>query len=91
MVEKILLNEIEKNKTKAEEYLDVQITIQKRFFNSEHPDFRSMNMNLKEDGKGIRFKNRFNMWFKEVIPNKGETIFEPKDIEPAEAGNDQPW
>ena len=50
-----------------------------------------MNMNLKEDGKGIRFKNRFNMWFKEVIPNKGETIFEPKDIELAEAGNDQPW
>ena len=47
--------EIEKNKTKAEEYLDVQINIHKRFLNSEHPDFESLNKNLKEDGKGIRY------------------------------------
>ena len=73
MVERILLDEIEKNKTKAEEYLDININSHKRFINSEHPDF-SMNKELKEKESGIRFKNHFNLWFQEQIPNRGEEI-----------------
>jgi len=74
LVERILLQEIEKNKTKAEEYLDVQINIHKRFLNSEHPDFEALNKDLKEEGNGIRFKNHFNVWFQERIPNRGQEV-----------------
>lgn len=74
LVERILLQEIEKNKTKAEEYLDVQINIHKRFLNSEHPDFEGLNKSLKEEGNGIRFKNHFDVWFQERIPNRGKEI-----------------
>ena len=82
LVEKILLQEIENNKTKAEEYLDIQINSHKRFVNSEHPDF-SMNKELKKNG--IRFKNHFNLWFKEEIPNRGEEV----KMEPREDNEDE--
>lgn len=37
-----------------------------------------MNKELKENG--IRFKNHFNLWFKEEIPNRGvEVKREPRD------------
>jgi len=62
----IMLEEIDANKIKAEEYLDMQIDIHKRFINSEHVEFRKLNKVMKKDG--IRFKNNFNIWFRENIP-----------------------
>ena len=66
LVQTILLEEVEKNKSKAEEYLDVQIDIHKRFINSEHREFSKLNKNLRNNG--IRYKNHFDLWFKESVP-----------------------
>ena len=62
----IMLGELEESKVKAEEYLNIQIDIHKRFINSEHVEFRKLNKVMKKDG--IRFKNNFNLWFRENIP-----------------------
>ena len=59
------MNELETNKSKAEDYLDVIIDMHKRFVNSEHVEFKKMRK-LKK-GMGIRYKNNFNLWFKEEI------------------------
>ena len=68
----IMLGEIEANKVKAEEYLDMQIDIHKRFINSEHVEFKKFNKVMKKDG--IRFKNNFNLWFRENIPTADENL-----------------
>jgi len=65
-VQSILLKDMEHNKVKAEEYLDVQIDIHKRFINSEHEEFSKLNKQLRK--KGIRYGNNFDLWFKENIP-----------------------
>ena len=59
------MEELETNKLKAEDYLDVIIDMHKRFVNSEHVEFKKMRK-LKK-GMGIRFRNNFNLWFQEEI------------------------
>ena len=65
-----LLGEVEGNKGKAEEYLDVQVDIHKRFINAEHPEFGKFNQQLKKNG--IRYKNKNDIWFKENIGTSAE-------------------
>ena len=65
LVQGILLDEVEGNKSKAEEYLDVQVDIHKRFINSEHQEFGMLNQQLKKNG--IRYKNNKDSWFQEKI------------------------
>ena len=79
LVQDILLNEVEVNKSKAEEYLDVQVDIHKRFINSEHQEFGKLNQHLKKDG--IRYKNKNDIWFKETIPTSAENTDADGDIE----------
>ena len=67
LVMDLILAEIGKNKMKAEEYLDHQIDIHKKFVNSEHEEFKKSKL-LKKNG-GIRYKNNFNLWFQEGITN----------------------
>ena len=64
-VTNLFVDELERNKSKAEDYLDVIIDMHKRFVNSEHVEFKKMRK-LKK-GMGIRYKNNFNLWFKEEI------------------------
>ena len=66
------MEELETNKSKAEDYLDVIIDMHKRFINSEHVEFKKMRK-LKK-GKGIRYKNNFNLWFQEEIAS------DPNDV-----------
>lgn len=65
LAQDILLDEVDGNKSKAEEYLDVQVDIHKRFINSEHQEFGMLNQQLKENG--IRYKNNKDSWFQEKI------------------------
>ena len=83
IVTDIMLGEIDANKMKAEEYLDMQIDIHKRFINSEHVEFRKLNKVMKKDG--IRFKNNFDLWFREDIPTAAESRDED-DYEDAVSG-----
>ena len=62
------MEELEANKTRAEDYLGLVVDMHKRFVNSEHVEFKKMRK-LK-GGTGIRFKNYFNLWFKEEIPSE---------------------
>ena len=64
------MEQLEANKLRAEDYLDVVIDMHKRFVNSEHVEFKKMRK-LKR-GMGIRFKNNFNLWFKEEIPSENK-------------------
>ena len=68
VVMEIIQTEIGKNKLKAEEYMDVQVDLHKRFVNCEHVEFTKSTELLKKNG-GMRYKNNFNLWFKEGIPN----------------------
>jgi len=79
MVVDITINEIETNKLKAEEYLDMLIDIHKRFVNSEHVEFQKLNKIMKKDG--IRFKNNFNLWFRENIPTAEENDGKEVNVE----------
>ena len=65
LVMEIILEEIGKNKMKAEEYLDHHVDIHKNFVNTEHEEFKKSKL-LKKNG-GIRYKNNFNLWFQEGI------------------------
>ena len=81
----IMLGEIEANKVKAEEYLNMQIDIHKRFINSEHVEFKKLNKVMKKDG--IRFKNNFNLWFRENIPTADENLDDQdSDFEDTDSG-----
>eukprot|EP00092_Neocalanus_flemingeri_P026987 GFUD01029268.1.p1 GENE.GFUD01029268.1~~GFUD01029268.1.p1 ORF type:complete len:718 (-),score=188.67 GFUD01029268.1:332-2485(-) len=85
LVTDILLGEIDTNKLKAEEYLDMQVDIHKRFINSEHVEFKKLNKVMKTDG--IRFKNNFNLWFRENIPTADDNHEDPdNDLEDADSG-----
>ena len=64
LVNKIALDEIGENKVKAEEYLNVQIDIHRRFVNCDHSEF----VKMKEWKKKDKHKNHFDLWFKEKIP-----------------------
>ena len=66
----IFLGEIDQNKLKTEEEIDLQVDLHKRFVNTEHPEFIKSTMILKKNG--IRFRNNFNLWFEEGIPNDTE-------------------
>ena len=66
----IFLGEIDQNKMKTEEEIDLQVDLHKRFVNTEHPEFIKSTMILKKNG--IRFKNNFNLWFEEGISNDTE-------------------
>ena len=68
LVTKIALDEIGENKKKAEEYLNVQIDIHRRFVNCDHSEFDKM----KELKKKTKHKNHFDLWFKESIPTAKE-------------------
>ena len=68
----LFMEELETNKSKAEDYLDVIIDMHKRFINSEHVEFKKMRK-LKK-GMGIRYKNNFNLWFQEEIAS------DPNDV-----------
>ena len=68
IVSKIALEEIDVNKEKATEYVNVQIDIHKRFVNCEHVEFKKMTVGLKKS----RTKNLFDLWFKERIPSGKE-------------------
>ena len=75
------MEELETNKVKAEDYLDVIIDMHKRFVNSEHVEFKKMRK-LKK-GMGIRFKNNFNLWFQEEIasdPSDGNQGIKPNSM-----------
>ena len=72
-VTSIFMEELEANKVKAEDYLDMIIDMHKRFVNSEHVEFTKMRK-LKK-GSGIRFRNNFNLWFQEEIPCEGSQDF----------------
>ena len=75
------MEELETNKVKAEDYLDVIIDMHKRFVNSEHVEFKKMRK-LKK-GMGIRFKNNFNLWFQEEIasdPSDGNQGTKPNSM-----------
>ena len=65
LVTKIALDEVEENRKKAEEYLNVQIDIHRRFVNCDHSEF----VKMKEWKKKTKHKNHFDLWFKEQIPN----------------------
>ena len=64
------MEELNVNKSRAENYLDMIIDMHKRFVNSEHVEFRKMRK-LKK-GMGIRYKNNFNLWFQEEIPSENK-------------------
>ena len=64
------MEELNLNKSRAENYLDMIIDMHKRFVNSEHVEFRKMRK-LKK-GMGIRYKNNFNLWFQEEIPSENK-------------------
>ena len=68
LVTNIALEEIDVNKAKAEEYLNVQVDIHKRFVNCEHVEFVKMTQVLKKS----KHRNHFNLWFKESIPTAEE-------------------
>ena len=85
----IFLREIDQNKLKTEEAIDLQVDIHKRVVNTEHPEFIKSTMILKKNG--IRFKNNFNLWFEEEIPNdtkNEENIAEEANDQVAEAALD---
>jgi len=65
VVQDILLEDLEVNKTKAEEYLDMLVNIHKRFINSEHHKFAKVSKGMRSGDKGIRYKNLFGVWFKD--------------------------
>ena len=65
LVMEIIQTEIEKNKEKAEEFLDLQVNLQKRFVNSEHEEFRKSTKIFQKGG--VRHKNNVNHWFQEEI------------------------
>ena len=65
LVTKIALDEIGENRKKAEEYLNVQIDIHRRFVNCDHSEF----VKMKEWKKKTKHKNHFDLWFREQIPN----------------------
>ena len=70
LVTDIILWEIEENKEKAEEYLDLQVNLHKRFVNTEHKEFVKSTKVLKKNG--IRYKPAVDLWFQEEIPNDSE-------------------
>ena len=80
LVGDIILGEIEENKAKAEEYLDLQINLHKRFVNTEHKEFVKSTNVLK---KKIRFEPAVDLWFQEGISGDSEenVIEEKKEDE----------
>lgn len=68
LVEQIALKEIEINKNKAEEYLNIQIDIQRRVVNCDHSEFVKMKDLMKKN----KHKNHFDVWFQESIPTSRE-------------------
>ena len=77
LVNKIALEEIERNKVKAEEYLNVQIDIHSRFVNCDHSEFIKMKEWMKKD----KHKNHFDLWFKEKIPKARDNSRQSDDEE----------
>ena len=65
IVQNVAGNEINIQKEKAEEYLDIQIELHKRFINCEHVEFSKMNQFLRKSKKV--FQKKKNTWFKEKI------------------------
>ena len=86
IVSKIALDEIDVNKEKATEYVNVQIDIHKRFVNCEHVEFTKMTAGLKKS----QTKNLFDLWFKEKIPNAQEnsTTVDGDDSDSLDSFND---
>ena len=79
LVTDIILWEIEENKEKAEEYLDLQVNLHKRFVNTEHKEFVKSTKVLKKNG--IRYRPAVDLWFQEEIPNCSEdNIIEDKNV-----------
>ena len=70
LVTDIIFGEIDENKEKAEEYLDLQVNLHKRFVNTEHIEFVKSTKVLKKDG--IRYRPAVDLWFQEEIPNNSE-------------------
>ena len=77
LAQDILLEEVDGNKGKAEEYLDVQVDIHKRFINAEHQEFGKLNQQLKKNG--IRYKNKNGIWFQENIGTSAQSQDEDGD------------
>ena len=53
IVSKITMDEIDANKTKAEEYVELQIDMHKRFVNHEHVEFTIMTQGIKKDNTSV--------------------------------------
>ena len=68
LVREIAMEEIGKNKYKAEEYLHVQIDINKNFVNCDHSEFEKMKKMMKKS----KHRNHFDLWFKESIPTAAQ-------------------
>ena len=68
LVTEVALREVDFNRDKAEEYLNIYMDVHKRFVNCNHSDFKKM----KKVTKKIKSKNHFNIWFKERIPTAEE-------------------
>ena len=68
LVREIAMEEIGKNKGKAEEYLNVQIDINKNFVNCDHSEFEKMKKMMKKS----KHRNHFDLWFKESIPTAAQ-------------------
>ena len=82
LVNKIALDEIGENKRKAEEYINLQIDIHRRFVNCDHIEFVKMK-ELKNKSKN---KNHFDLWFKEATPTTNDnTESSKKDGKAGEA------
>ena len=62
------MKEIEINKNKAEEYLNIQIDIHRRVVNCDHSEFVKMKDLMKKN----KHKNHFDLWFQESIPTSRE-------------------
>ena len=70
LVSVMALEEINVNREKAEEYLNVQIDIHKKFVNCDHVEFVKMTKIFTSTGK----KRNCNLWFKEKVPATEDTL-----------------
>ena len=88
VVQDILLADLEMNKTKAEEYLDMLVDIHKRFINSEHHKFAKVSQGIRSGDKGIRYKNLFDVWFKDEDEGPSQKVTEGDSLHSQEWARD---
>jgi len=88
VVQDILLADLEVNKTKAEEFVDMLVDIHKRFINSEHHKFAKVSQGIRSGDKGIRYKNLFDVWFKDEDEGPSQKVTEGDSLHSQEWAQD---